>query len=107
MADLIAQRQQLGVHAALLVAAELGQANRADHDQRDNDEHEQRGDQLDPQGDPAGCLPHRLHAAGGCGGSEPSHAGQDEGNRSTYPTPRRVWISRGSVLSTLRRSTDT
>ena len=64
-------------------------------------------DQLDPQRHPAGCLPHRLHAAGDCGRSEPSHAGQDEGSRSTYPTPRRVWISRGPLLSTLRSSTDT
>ena len=31
----------------------------------------------------------------------------DDGSRSTYPTPRRVWISRGSFVSTLRRSTDT
>ena len=31
----------------------------------------------------------------------------EEGSLSTYPTPRRVWISRGPLLSTLRRSTDT
>ena len=31
----------------------------------------------------------------------------EEGSLSTYPTPRRVWINRGPLLSTLRRSTDT
>ena len=31
----------------------------------------------------------------------------EDGSRSTYPTPRRVWISLGSLVSTLRRSTDT
>ena len=31
----------------------------------------------------------------------------DEGSRSTYPAPRRVWISRGSLVSIFRRSTDT
>ena len=31
----------------------------------------------------------------------------DDGSRSTYPTPRRVWISRGSLVSIFRRSTDT
>ena len=31
----------------------------------------------------------------------------EAGSLSTYPTPRRVWISRGPLLSTLRRSTDT
>ena len=30
-------------------------------------------------------------------------AGQAAGLRSTYPTPRSVWISRGWPLSTLRR----
>jgi hypothetical protein len=31
----------------------------------------------------------------------------EDGSRSTYPTPRRVWISRGSLASIFRRSTDT
>jgi hypothetical protein len=31
----------------------------------------------------------------------------DEGSRSTYPTPRRVRISRDSLVPIFRRSTDT
>jgi len=51
---------------------------------------------------------------GGSGASVSRMSGSDmvattgyDGSRSTYPTPRRVWISRGSLVSTLRRSTET
>ena len=40
-------------------------------------------------------------------GASPSVRHQEPTSHSTYPTPRRVWISRGSLVSTLRRSTDT
>ena len=50
---------------------------------------------------------------GGLGASVSTTSGPDmattgyDGSRSTYPTPRRVWMSRGSLVSILRRSTET
>src|SRR5262249_13222554 len=104
---LVEQGRHLLAGPPELIVAEQHDTRDADHRERDRDEGKGSGDQLDPQRHPADCLPHHVPAAGGCGRGESGHAGQEEGSRSTYPTPRRVWISRGSALSTLRRSTDT
>ena len=50
---------------------------------------------------------HRGAVAEPAPGAVIPHAPYEDGSRSTYPTPRRVWISLGSLVSTLRRSTDT
>src|SRR5204863_6651341 len=85
--DEAGRRRQLPVDALDQVAVQRNDADRADHDETGQHQYQNRGDQLDPQRDPVDQATHPRYV----------------GRRNTYPTPRSVWISRGSTESTFRR----
>ena len=121
------ERHWIADHAGGHVGAEHEHACEADGRQRHDHQHEDRRDQLRPQRRPVGEPLARTQGGPPARSSRrtgrqvgplrrvsfrhvrlrhgPGH--YDDGSRSTYPTPRRVWISRGSRVSIFRRSTDT
>src|SRR5581483_4229011 len=85
------------------LAAQQGEPDARHGGQRGDHQGQQRGDQLGAQRGPAGqppqCLPRQGRLAPALAFCSRCHARltscYEEGSRSTYPTPRRVWISRG------------